>query len=300
MSKILFKIMTIMYLKRNTLLLLLLIFNVAFSGAKPINFEKGTWKEVLDKAKKEKKKIFVDAFATWCGPCKKMDASTFSNDSVGDFFNKYFVCFKIDMESPAGLEFGKQNPVGSYPTFMFFDSDGKKISEQKGYRDPADFLKLGKAIVFPEQTELYKLTKQYEKGKRDKKFLYQLLLAKNEANVTAEPKMIEEYFMGIPSDSLFSPEPFIMYYLYHDSLESGYTLFFIKNYQTLLGMYGNYAISKVDNLINKNIEIAARHKDRTHLDKIKKFAANFVEAARLPQFEQQIEKSFMMQVSRNQ
>ena len=37
-----------------------------------INFEKGTFKEILAKAKKEKKLVFMDAFAVWCGPCKLM------------------------------------------------------------------------------------------------------------------------------------------------------------------------------------------------------------------------------------
>lgn len=37
-----------------------------------IVFEKGTWEEVKEKAAKENKPIFVDAYTTWCGPCKWM------------------------------------------------------------------------------------------------------------------------------------------------------------------------------------------------------------------------------------
>ena len=40
-------------------------------------FEKGTLKELLAKAAKEKKYLFVDVYATWCGPCKAMATQVF-------------------------------------------------------------------------------------------------------------------------------------------------------------------------------------------------------------------------------
>jgi len=274
------------------------IFMMNSSYAVPIDFQKGTWVEIQAKAKKEKKKIFIDAFATWCGPCKKMDANTFSNNEVGEFFNKHFVCYKLDMESPEGRKFGMQYPVGSYPTFLFFDEKINKIAEFKGYRDAVNFLAIAKDIVFPEQSAIYILNKDYQSGKRDKKFLYKFLMAKNDANQPADPKIIGEYFQGIPADSLISSEPFIMFYLFHDSLESAYTNYFIKNYQSLLAIYGNYAAGKVDNLINNNIQIAAKNKDRTHLDKIKKFALQFVEKERAEEFNLQIENIYLQLTSK--
>ena len=43
-----------------------------------IQFEHNTtWQAVLDKAKQENKYIFVDAFTTWCGPCKMMAKNIF-------------------------------------------------------------------------------------------------------------------------------------------------------------------------------------------------------------------------------
>ncbi len=43
------------------------------------------WQQVLAKAKAENKYIFVDCYATWCIPCKKMDTDVYSSQKVGDF-----------------------------------------------------------------------------------------------------------------------------------------------------------------------------------------------------------------------
>ena len=48
----------------------------SFIAAQGINFEKSSFETLLAKAKKEKKLVFVDAYAVWCGPCKLMDKNT--------------------------------------------------------------------------------------------------------------------------------------------------------------------------------------------------------------------------------
>ena len=71
---------------------IILLFAFAFfmgnnSFAQGIQFDKGDWQEILAKAKEEDKLIFVDAYAAWCGPCKKMARDVFTKPEVGEFFN---------------------------------------------------------------------------------------------------------------------------------------------------------------------------------------------------------------------
>ncbi|HLU93960.1 MAG TPA: thioredoxin family protein, partial [Membranihabitans sp.] len=56
-----------------------------------IEFKDGTWDELLQFAQAENKPIFVDAYAVWCGPCKRMASEVFTQSGVGDFFNGNFV-----------------------------------------------------------------------------------------------------------------------------------------------------------------------------------------------------------------
>ena len=78
------------------ILLLLLFFPVLAWSQKGMQFEHNTtWQAVKEKAKKENKYIFVDAFTTWCGPCKYMAANIFPLEEAGAFFNDKYVNVKV-------------------------------------------------------------------------------------------------------------------------------------------------------------------------------------------------------------
>ena len=77
--------------------IVLTIFAAIHLGAQGIEFFHGTWKEALDESSKQGKAIFVDAYAKWCGPCKRMAATTFKDNEVGEYFNKNFINVKMNL-----------------------------------------------------------------------------------------------------------------------------------------------------------------------------------------------------------
>jgi thiol:disulfide interchange protein len=117
------------------------------SDGKGINFFQGTWNEALAAAKKEKKLIFVDAYAVWCGPCKYMSNNVFPDAAVGEYFNKYFISYKFDMEKGEGPEFSDKYKVTAYPTLLFINATGEVVYREMGARDANGFIKLGESAL---------------------------------------------------------------------------------------------------------------------------------------------------------
>lgn len=145
-----------------------------------IDFFHGTWDEALAKAQSEEKVIFVDAYTTWCGPCKRMAANVFTNEKVGEFYNENFICMKIDMEKPDGLTFQKTYPVSAYPTLYFIDGKGKVVQKVKGAQQVDGFIGLGRKILGKVDYSA-DYAKAYEEGNREPELVYNYVRALNKA-----------------------------------------------------------------------------------------------------------------------
>jgi len=71
----------------------------AFAQDSGIQFTKdSTWREVIQQAKREHKYIFVDCYASWCGPCKEMESDIYPLKQVGEAYNKDFISVKLQMD----------------------------------------------------------------------------------------------------------------------------------------------------------------------------------------------------------
>lgn len=149
-------------------------------SAQGIEFFHGTWAEAQEKAKSEEKLIFVDAYASWCGPCKRMAAQVFPQEKVGSFFNANFVNLKIDMEKPENAEFAGKYPVSAYPTLMFLDATGKVVQKAVGAKDADQLLEFAQKVLGRADKSV-NYEKQYAEGNRDPKFLLDYVRALNAA-----------------------------------------------------------------------------------------------------------------------
>jgi len=117
------------------------------SAKQEIQFSSGKWKEILALAKKTNTAIFVDAYATWCGPCKLLKSQTFKEKGVAEFFNKNFISVSLDMEKGEGPALAHTWGVTGYPTLMFFRPDGTIVMKQLGFVEAPELLDMGKQAV---------------------------------------------------------------------------------------------------------------------------------------------------------
>jgi thioredoxin 1 len=117
------------------------------NGEKGIQFVEPNWAKAIEQAKKEKKMIFVDAYTTWCGPCRMLKQNTFPDKAAGDFFNKHFINIALDMEKGDGLAFAEKYQIRAYPTLLIMDADLKSTSIAEGYMNPAQLIEFGKYVI---------------------------------------------------------------------------------------------------------------------------------------------------------
>ena len=108
---------------------------------------------------KEPRKVLIDVYTKWCGPCKMMMRNTFTNADVISYINENFYAVKFDAEGPDPVQFqGKtfSNPtyvpnkpgrngvhelsrafqMRAYPTIVYLDEELEMIAPISGYKSP--------------------------------------------------------------------------------------------------------------------------------------------------------------------
>jgi len=119
-----------------------------------------TWEQAVASNKKEPKKLLVDVYTEWCGWCKKMDRSVFTDPKIEAYVKKNFYAVKLDAEQRATINYDghefKFNPKAtrrgvhdlaialldsrmSYPSIVYLDERRDRISISPGFK-PANKL----------------------------------------------------------------------------------------------------------------------------------------------------------------
>ena len=165
-----------------------------------IQFDEGSFTEVLAKAKQEKRMVFMDCYTSWCGPCKMMTEEVFPQKEAGDFFNAHFVNVKFDMEKGEGPALAKRYGIRAFPTFLILRPDGSVYHKLLGSGEADAFLKRVQEGMEEENSTGY-LDRLYEEGNRDKAFLsryIQSLLSIYEEN---KAKEVSAVLLGLLDES---------------------------------------------------------------------------------------------------
>ncbi len=94
-----------------------------------------TWLTDLNEAKalaaKTGKRIFVDFMATWCGPCKMLDADVLETERFKDLAKKKLVLLRIDVDAQKSI--ASMYGIEAMPTQMILDKDGQVLAKTVGY-----------------------------------------------------------------------------------------------------------------------------------------------------------------------
>lgn len=133
--------------------------------------EKINWmslEDALEAQAQVPKKIIMDVYTNWCGPCKMLDKNTFQNPDVVRYVNDNYYAVKFNAEGREKIKYKDlefTNPqfdpnrsgrnaqhelaqalkITAYPTIVFFNENGDTLLPVPGYKTPAQlelYLKL--------------------------------------------------------------------------------------------------------------------------------------------------------------
>lgn len=117
-----------------------------------------TMDQALAKQQENPKKIMIDMYTSWCGPCRLLDKNTFSNVKLAAYVNANFYAVKFNAEGNEEVNFKAQklvNPnydpakakrrnsqhqlaqyfgVSAYPTIVFLGEKAEFLAPIPGYR----------------------------------------------------------------------------------------------------------------------------------------------------------------------
>jgi thiol-disulfide isomerase/thioredoxin len=221
-----------------------------------IEFFHGTFAEALEKAKAENKIVFMDAFTEWCGPCKRMAATTFKDAKVGKFLNANFVNVKMDMEKGEGPALGRKFDVAAYPTLLFLNEKGEQVHKAVGALEPDGLIGAARqALGKIDKTKDFE--KDYLAGKREPELILNYVRALNRAGKPSL-KVVNDYLLKADMAN-----PSTLKVIYEGTTQADSKVFdlLIKNKTAITALYSEQQVNgRIEDAIKKTSDNAIEFK----------------------------------------
>lgn len=269
-----------------------------------------SWDQIKQKAQQEHKYIFVDAYTTWCGPCKMMDNTVYPNDTVGDFFNKHFISVKAQMDQTENDEkdirdwYNDANTikgkymVEAYPSLIFLTPRGEMIHKEEGYKSVQKIISVGNLVLTPGKVyndpyiEYKTLVDEYKQGiKCYEKMAYMINTAMKLKDIDLVKKLADEhrnYYLADSNRELrYTKENIQLWASYSLTSKSRLFQLFSKNRDTIDKIMGRtgYATNVVSRTIQTEVvdSFFRMQRDETITVTGKKIPNSEIMFMRLPQ-----------------
>jgi len=235
-----------------TIFLAIISFSLYGQG---IDFTTVTWQEAIEQAKQENKLLFVDSYAQWCGPCKRMAKYEFVKPEVGEVYNTNFINLKLDMESKNGRTFDSKYPVSAYPTMFFLNGEGEVVKKVKGGKKGEQLIQMAYMVLKSYDTS-GQFKEKYDAGDRSYEVIYNYVEALNKASKPSL-KISNDYLKSNPD--ITKEEKFKFYFVATVEADSKIFDKMAKNKNTIIKLvtekaYNSKVKSACQNTVKKAIE----------------------------------------------
>ena len=124
-------------MKIRSCILFILLLLIPLTLFAQVNFTEVETREQMNAAQKKASDqmlmLFVDVYATWCGPCKMMDSEVYTDPAVAEYMNSHYVNVRLDGESDYGRNYVVEQQLEGYPSMFIFSDAGERVSKIVGY-----------------------------------------------------------------------------------------------------------------------------------------------------------------------
>jgi thioredoxin-related protein len=175
---------------KKILLLLILVLAGVSVNAQESEINWMSLEDALQAQASSPRKILMDAYTTWCGPCKMLDINTFQNPDVVKYVNENYYAVKFNAEGKDEISFKDRvfkNPnydpnratgrnsqhelatamgITAYPTIVFFNEKGDILLPVPGYKTPVQ-LELYLKLFFNDDHETIGSQEQWDQYQKD-------------------------------------------------------------------------------------------------------------------------------------
>lgn len=252
------------FLSKITALVVVLLSFGAF--AEGISFQHISLDEAVKKANIENKPIFIDVYATWCGPCKYLSREVFVDDELGAYMNANFINIKLNGEEGDGDYLMAEFGLDAFPTMLFLSPEKEELNRIVGAVGSNEILNISKGVIDPTSTKIYQLQSRYDEGDRDKEFMQSYISELVEVDADFEP-VVAEYINLYPDLDLYSESEFLIFCIGVNELDNPKNQLFLENINDYNVDFPDLTQAKMSILIYSICEKAFLNEDYSIIDK---------------------------------
>ncbi len=157
---------------------------------------------VQKKASDQQLMLFVDVYATWCGPCKMMDRDVYTDPAVAEYMNANFISVRMDGETDYGRVYAAAQELEGYPSMFIFNMNGEPISRVVGFTPAEQLVSTLKATVDGyKEIRIYQA--KYQRGTLEEvEFAAYIAALRSMGNKKEADKLGDEYLEQVIGEKL--------------------------------------------------------------------------------------------------
>jgi hypothetical protein len=198
-----------------------------------------------------------------------MAANTFTDDTVGLFFNHFFINLKMDMEHGEGPTYAPKFRIEAYPTLLFMQNNGSIMQREMGAMPPSKFIAVAKQALGAD-ANLDSLILRYKAGNKSA-YNLQSIIVLMKINKTDYSNYLNEYFKTQDAKDWSNETNFNMMKLFSNDIQSPEMEYLINHKSEYEKKYAGEVNEIIKRVATANSNSADKKKAKAALQVLKQF-----------------------------